>query len=932
VTPFRKPYTFDQFISEQKFDPDYESKPGEYTVPGRKPTDLKQVKPVAKKVKSDWDKNPVPPPPMTDKEIEEEGKKLRSIIDQRLSGSMVGRDATATKYSPPEKGWDMPNVSSEEANPHDVLLYAGLGTIALPFLGVEAGVAMLIGAAIGLTDAVIYLLEEDYKMGTAMAFFSLIPIAGKYMGAAFAKYGARYTPKLFEFSEGFYKGIVRKLATMNSKFTEIEEQFLTNVIKNRRQLIAGIDEYVKKTSKELLQNKNFLSKFIGEKKIALANVVKELGLGCYKAAVTFAGVVRKGIKSPIFQFVKGSVPYIIGFEAWQSTWDWVQKVKGDVDAKVKEEGGDWTLVKKIFVSDGTKEDNEKLKLAWDSGWRPGKPIDQKYQTKNYLKILKQRQEEEALIAEIDKLVGGIEESTIFKFGEMVLEAGPIDWIKNLLKLRKGSVKIPQAAGETSDDIQKLYKNLTKMKGLVGEELFQNFVKGSVFTQGEWKLVTRTGNLWSVEKVSAAIKAAKEGRIQMDKLIKILPERFPNGQYCASSVRTELTGKPVVVPRFKVEQGVKFSQADEIKTLKAYDECLRNFDQSTWTEAERQLGHKKITTELEMTTADEYQYKQKNVEDRKKFMQEHIDKEKARGLISEVEYKNLQSLVDKMPKYGWDWEKLPNTLKTGKRKVDFEIWDNAAYETKFGTKPTSWGHHTRLDDKDGRTRHIIRLFPDNIKYSTGAKIPISELRRNPKWSKNLFFHEVGHGKDPALTKSPKIRRGYASTADGQDPKFVSKENPDGNWYWGQDKKGQKIQKPWDRDINYFIHPIENVAIFAAASKDLARTLNNYLKEEINSSIRILGMGKQQARKEAMQSIEQKLKDWEDYLKNTATTEDIAFPLEDIGSENSKWLTKLRAKRPSEYRKYIKKIQTQISDWRVKQRKVAYESLRFIDRLS
>jgi hypothetical protein len=115
-------------------------------------------------------------------------------------------------------------------------------------------------------------------MGSAMAFFSMIPIAGKFIGQVFVKSGLKYTPQLFEMSESFYKTLVGKLSG-SKKLTEIEVKFLRNIIKFRKQILDGFNNYIKNKSSKLLTDKNLLSKFGKEVQVETAGVLKGLTQG-----------------------------------------------------------------------------------------------------------------------------------------------------------------------------------------------------------------------------------------------------------------------------------------------------------------------------------------------------------------------------------------------------------------------------------------------------------------------------------------------------------------------------------------------------------------------------------------------------------------------------------------------------------------------------
>ena len=239
-------------------------------------------------------------------------------------------------------------------------------------------------------------------MGSAMAFFSMIPIAGKFIGQVFVKSGLKYTPQLFEMSESFYKTLVGKLSG-SKKLTEIEVKFLRNIIKFRKQILDGFNNYIKNKSSKLLTDKNILSKFGKEVQVETAGVLKGLtqGIGYFAKSLYGSGKKTMGLG---VKLAKGFAPWIIGFEAFQSAWDWVQDAKGDIDYGVSKEGGDWENTKQVFGSDGSKSDNMKLKKAWEKGWRPGLEVPKDLQTPTYVENTSKRLEEEENIAKLEELL------------------------------------------------------------------------------------------------------------------------------------------------------------------------------------------------------------------------------------------------------------------------------------------------------------------------------------------------------------------------------------------------------------------------------------------------------------------------------------------------------------------------------------------------
>lgn len=343
---------------------------------------------------------------MSDDEMDKIGAKLKkNIEDKNMEFGLVGRDATATKFSPPGPGWRFPIPKDPNQDVHNLFLYACLGVIALPILGVSAEVVYTIGVILGLSESLIYYLEGDFKMGSAMLFFSLVghPDVAKFLSQTFLKASAKFLPTMFRITEAQIISLGQKLAAGNKKLTEFEFRFLRNIIKYKTQIFEAIDNYLKKKAADVLKSKTILSKVTATVKKEVVEILQGFTKGIYELAKFLYTPIKKTGKFFI-KLAAGFAPWVIGFEAFKSTWDWVQIAKGDVDAKVKEEGTDWETAKSTFGSKGEKEDNIKLKKAWEKGWRPGKEVPKELQTKEYQEKTGERQEEKESIDNVEALI------------------------------------------------------------------------------------------------------------------------------------------------------------------------------------------------------------------------------------------------------------------------------------------------------------------------------------------------------------------------------------------------------------------------------------------------------------------------------------------------------------------------------------------------
>lgn len=242
-----------------------------------------------------------------------------------------------------------------DLDPHTKNTILAMGAAFIPVVG------PIISAGIGLYDAKLYWDNGEKKEAGLVALFSILPGIGGLAG----KMGlGKWTSKaLIE--------IAKKIG-MGSKLSQTEIQVINRITQNRKLIET---ELAKLGEEGTLQAAKELAKKQIVKTTAI-NTAKTLGKEFGKFAVTGA--------------------------AYSKGYDYVKS--DDPKVKVSKEGMNWAFVKDAFGSSGSKEDNEKLNLSWDAGWRPGQIVPEKFQLQKYKHNYKQETDN---LEELRKLLADI---------------------------------------------------------------------------------------------------------------------------------------------------------------------------------------------------------------------------------------------------------------------------------------------------------------------------------------------------------------------------------------------------------------------------------------------------------------------------------------------------------------------------------------------
>jgi hypothetical protein len=154
-----------------------------------------------------------------------------------------------------------------------------------------------------------------------------------------------------------------------SELTQIEKEVAEGLAKNKELISQELNKVVTNTTNKALQNTNLPGK--------TTQILK--------------GLSKFGLE--VGTYVGAGVSYDKGYDYLQ---------KNTIQTIVTKSGLDWSFVKTSFGSVGTTEDNEKIKLAWNEGWRPGDIVPEKYQTDLYKQNYS---EDKRKISELEKILG-----------------------------------------------------------------------------------------------------------------------------------------------------------------------------------------------------------------------------------------------------------------------------------------------------------------------------------------------------------------------------------------------------------------------------------------------------------------------------------------------------------------------------------------------
>lgn len=262
-------------------------------------------------------------------------------------------------------------------NVHDVLSLLQIVSVVIPVAG------PFISLGLGLVDSGVYYAEGETNMAALTLGLSILfdlPI----LKAGFGNIGKQAISNLTD------EEIVQMSKALLENNTKNLPKNLDEILKSVKiemgknpSVRKQYEQTIKEKSTEILSNKNIVGKLSPNSKTALSQASK----GQLAGKVFAAGTVGVGL--PLT--AKG------GYETVKPL------IRGNIKTQVEAEGYKWDVVKKMFGSNGSAEDNQKLLEAWLLKWRPGLEVPQKYQTETYKQ--NQKAEMEKIAQELSKTFG-----------------------------------------------------------------------------------------------------------------------------------------------------------------------------------------------------------------------------------------------------------------------------------------------------------------------------------------------------------------------------------------------------------------------------------------------------------------------------------------------------------------------------------------------
>ena len=298
---------------------------------------------------------------MSDKEKQAYMERQHALgaIEKRSFDSMFASDDFLYKYR------------------HEILDVLAIAALAIPLAG------PFVSGAIELTNASMYYKEGDNFMGNlyvGLAFlpggiqaFKAVKGAGIIKGvdkvtkevALMQKTGENVTKEVLENKlkkELGEKVFVRSEKILNDYYSVIlksESTASQKAIKEMSDLVSKTPAYYK----EYLKSSQLVEKLITKN-----------GGDPYKAYLAYLRSVA-GREAKIAALIYGGI--VGGIKTYEVTTSEIRRANLETDAKkgnissiVRLAGYDWNITREIFGSDKSAEDNELLKKAWESGWRP----------------------------------------------------------------------------------------------------------------------------------------------------------------------------------------------------------------------------------------------------------------------------------------------------------------------------------------------------------------------------------------------------------------------------------------------------------------------------------------------------------------------------------------------------------------------------------
>lgn len=259
-------------------------------------------------------------------------------------------------------------------DPHNLLTVLEIGTAFIPVIG------PFLSAGFGFGNAALYWNEGKKEDAALSTFFAILPGLGTVGAKIAAKIG----------KEG--------LETLSQKIIKqgLRDEVL-NGIRNPKWFAENVNKILKDVNpkeitllKDVANSRKYLEKVTGDMAKTNPNKFKKLlkdtkSVKTYlEKSVTNSDELSKlkKLSSKVDTGINlGGVP--VGLAAFP----FYHKLFPGVREKIEDMGWDFKDIQSKFGTDGkNKEDNLKLLAALNSGWRPGKPIPEKYQTNTYKKF------------------------------------------------------------------------------------------------------------------------------------------------------------------------------------------------------------------------------------------------------------------------------------------------------------------------------------------------------------------------------------------------------------------------------------------------------------------------------------------------------------------------------------------------------------------
>lgn len=517
---------------------------------------------------------------------------------------------------------------------------------------------------------------------------------------------------------------------------------------------------------------------------------------------------------------------------------------------------------------------------------------------------------------------------------------PRKWIIKLFRnkswrkiLGLEDIKISKRA-LTQTEKSNLLQSINHLKNIGDESLITDLLDAAFMENDKLVILSRQGNKIDLKFILAILdmhNANKLDKEVFEKFIKILPEKFPDGQLCASRFRLAMGGNKLTrIPNLKVSKGIKFSLKEDSKIIKQVINLEKYWDKSTWTPKEVEQGYKEFTEVMDIALGLETGLKSVKT-GKKQWAIDYFTNELKQGSITKQEFETFVKEIEKWKDWELQTQVLPYSLRYAPREISIRIWDKQKFMQKYSGLIDPTGDYkpranAMNDEIDGKTSVILNWIPENW-----SSKPTRETLRN------IFYHEAGHAKD--VSYKLKVPKDYRPQ-----PEFTDEV---GKGFYKTFHKGKEKIKEWDFYKNYFIHQVENKVITRAALEDMRSNANKWLKSR-HQAYKDVGWDDLNSRKGSTQDTIEWFKSIKDFLRKSEkfmnasgddwkqlSKEDLISVRNfwdlmssfDVESFNLVWLKELRNKNPKEFKIYAKKLATQIDEWIEKLKPQAFESTKY-----